>query len=109
MLQPSGPRMTLQTLRVLKVFLDAFNESVRMELAGADIMRQGDIASGTMYPILLRLEDAGWLTSRWEAQKAEDLGRPRRRFYKLTPSGLKGARAAFSALAPHGSALAQGA
>ena len=51
-------RLSQQGLRVLRAFLDAFNEDVRAELAGADIMRVARLSSGTLYPILLRFEKA---------------------------------------------------
>ena len=86
---PPDVRLSHQTLRVLKVFLDAFAEDVRAELVGADIMKTARVSSGTLYPILLRLERAGMLTSRWEDARAEDLGRPRRRFYAMTSAGVQ--------------------
>ena len=39
-------------------------------------------------PILKRLENAGWVESRWEDGDPRDLGRPRRRFYKITGVGI---------------------
>ena len=53
-------RMSLQTLRVLEAFLESPSE----ELSGADLQKRSRIASGTLYPILLRLESAGWFDSR---------------------------------------------
>jgi DNA-binding PadR family transcriptional regulator len=76
--------MSLQTLKVL----DAFLSNPAQHLSGADVHKDSSLASGTLYPILLRLEAAGWLVSRWEAADASSLGRPRRRLYRLTPSGL---------------------
>lgn len=64
------------------------------EFSGADIARSTHLASGTLYPILLRLEQAGWAESRWEAGKPSELGRPRRRFYKITGIGVSKARSA---------------
>lgn len=78
-------RMSLQTLKVLQAFL----ESPTSQLSGADIHRRCGIASGTLYPILLRLEAAGWFTSNWEAVDPASVGRPRRRLYRLTSMGLK--------------------
>jgi PadR family transcriptional regulator, regulatory protein PadR len=78
-------RMSLQTMRVLDAFLSGPHD----ELAGADVARRGHIASGTLYPILLRLESAGWLVSRWERIDPSLEGRPRRRLYRMTPSGLR--------------------
>jgi PadR family transcriptional regulator PadR len=82
-------RLSHQTLRILKAFLDAFAENVRAELAGADLMKAARVSSGTLYPILLRLEKAGVLVSRWERERPETLGRPRRRFYRITPAGVQ--------------------
>ena len=56
-------RLSLQTLRVLEAFLDSPTE----QLSGADVQKRSGIASGTLYPILLRLESAGWFVSRWKA------------------------------------------
>ncbi len=41
-----------------------------------------------MPPILARLEACGWVTSRWEDQDPHHLGRPVRRYYRLTPDGV---------------------
>jgi len=44
-----------------------------------------DLNQGTLYPALLRLEQRGWIASRWGAS---DHNR-RARFYELTRSGRK--------------------
>jgi PadR family transcriptional regulator PadR len=85
-------RMSLQTLRVLETFLENPTE----ELAGSDVQKHGQLASGTLYPILLRLETAGWFVSRWEAVDPAHVGRPRRRLYRLTPGGLARASEVFA-------------
>ena len=41
------------------------------------------------YPILFRLERAGWLESRWEDGDPKALGRPRRRLYQVTALGAR--------------------
>lgn len=88
-------RMSLQTLRVLEAFLDNPGDA----LAGADVQKRCGIASGTLYPILLRLESAGWFVSRWESIDPAAAGRPRRRLYRLTPSGLSRAGEVFTIFA----------
>jgi PadR family transcriptional regulator, regulatory protein PadR len=88
------PRMTTQTLRVL----GAFTSSQPDELSGAEIARRTNLKSGTLYPILFRLEEAEWLESKWEEGNPSELGRPRRRLYKITGHGIKSARAAFREL-----------
>jgi PadR family transcriptional regulator len=85
-------RMSLQTLRVL----DAFLENPADELAGADVQKRSGLASGTLYPILLRLESAGWFISRWEIIDPSSVGRPRRRLYRLTQDGLARAGEVFA-------------
>lgn len=90
--QSKDVRMSLQTLRVLEAFL----ENPTQELAGADVQKRGRLASGTLYPILLRLEAAGWFLSRWEVVEPSQVGRPRRRLYRLTPSGLARASEVFA-------------
>lgn len=87
----SEPRITTQTLKVLTVLMSRMQD----EVSGADIGRSIKLASGTLYPILMRLEDAGWVESRWETDNPQELGRPRRRFYQLTAVGMKKARLAF--------------
>lgn len=86
--------MSYQGLKVLKAFLDAHHANVRSRLAGADIMRAAKISSGTLYPLLMRFEEAKILESTWEPQRPEDLGRPRRRLYRLTGHGATFARKA---------------
>ena len=87
-----GVRISLQTLRALEAFLEIPSD----ELAGADVQKRSGLASGTLYPILLRLESAGWFVSRWETIDPVSAGRPRRRLYRLTPSGLARASEIFA-------------
>jgi PadR family transcriptional regulator, regulatory protein PadR len=85
-------RLSLQTLRVL----EAFVENPADSLSGSDVQKRSGLASGTLYPILLRLESAGWFVSRWETVDPSAVGRPRRRLYRLTPGGLSRASAVFA-------------
>jgi PadR family transcriptional regulator PadR len=85
-------RMSLQTLRVLEAFL----ENPTQQLAGAEVHQRCGIASGTLYPILLRLEAAGWFVSQWESIDPSSAGRPRRRLYRLTSTGLRQASNVFA-------------
>jgi PadR family transcriptional regulator, regulatory protein PadR len=60
---------------------------------GFDIMDASGLASGTVYPILRRLEDAGMLRSQWEpADDAHDEQRPPRRYYQITGAGSRALR-----------------
>jgi PadR family transcriptional regulator PadR len=89
--QERNLRMSLQTLRVLEAFLENPTE----QLSGAEVHQRCGIASGTLYPILLRLESAGWFVSKWESIDPSSAGRPRRRLYRLTSTGLRRAGEVF--------------
>jgi DNA-binding PadR family transcriptional regulator len=55
---------------------------------GLDIVAHTGLPSGTVYPTLGRLKRSGLLRPHWEDQRVADReGRPRRRYYELTPSG----------------------
>jgi PadR family transcriptional regulator PadR len=88
------PRLTLASLKVLRVFL----ESPKQQLAGVDIQKLGRVPTGTLYPILLRFEAAGWLDGKWEDIDPREAGRPRKRFYRLTPTGFARANEALASL-----------
>jgi PadR family transcriptional regulator, regulatory protein PadR len=85
---PPKVRLSNQGLKVLHLLLSKPSEA----LSGADMARETGIGSGTLYPLLARLEEAGWLTSEWEVIDPHQAARPRRRFYKLTAYGASNAR-----------------
>ena len=85
-------RLSAPGLRVLK-FL---SETPQVQRSGADIARVAGVGSGTLYPLLARLEKAGWLTSEWETVDPSEVGRPRRRFYKLSGIGQNNAARALA-------------
>lgn len=86
------PRMTLHTQLVLQVLMD----DPTREMYGLEICAGAGLASGTIHPILARLEKVGWLESRWEQIDAREEGRPRRRYYRLNPNNMAIVRAAVS-------------
>ena len=62
---------------------------------GFDIIDATGLQSGSVYPILRRLEDAGLLRSKWEpVRAARDEQRPPRRYYQLTGAGAETLREA---------------
>ena len=79
-------RLTRTTTRTLLAFLEA----PRSWRYGYDLMKVADLSSGTLYPLLARLTDDGWLESRWE--ESELPGKPPRQMYRLTASGRIQAR-----------------
>jgi PadR family transcriptional regulator, regulatory protein PadR len=74
----SGP-----TLKLLKLLLEKPKEG----RSGAEISKITKLGSGTMYPLLQRLEIAKWIEGEWENVDPSEVGRPKRRLYKLTRSG----------------------
>jgi PadR family transcriptional regulator PadR len=87
-------RVTGHTLRLLKLMIDKPLEG----RSGAEISKSLNVGSGTLYPLLQRLENAGWLKSEWEELDPSEAGRPRRRYYKLTGEGQKQAVQALAEL-----------
>ncbi|NPC72302.1 PadR family transcriptional regulator [Corallococcus sp. AB004] len=57
---------------------------------GYELCRIADVKSGTLYPLLIRLEAQGYLEAEWQ-QPAEG-GRPPRHAYRLTQTGVQLAR-----------------
>jgi PadR family transcriptional regulator PadR len=54
---------------------------------GYDLCREAQIKSGTLYPLLIRLEAQGYLAADW--QIADAPGRPPRHVYRLTAAGFR--------------------
>ncbi len=86
------PRMTMATQLVLRALL----ADPADELYGSEIGEAAGLMSGTVHPILARLEAAGWVDSRWEDIDPRAAGRPARRYYRLTGEGAQQARAALA-------------
>jgi PadR family transcriptional regulator PadR len=84
------PRMTIPTQLVLRALLDA-DEAYGAQIGGAT-----RLPSGTVHPILARLEGLAWVDSRWEDVDPSAAGRPARRYYRLTADGRDRARAALA-------------
>lgn len=88
------PRLTQQTRAVLAVFL----KDPDAEFYGLQVAEETGLGRGTAYPILERLEEAGWLKSRREGRRGQpgyvqrSHGGPSRRYYSLTSDGWAVAR-----------------
>jgi PadR family transcriptional regulator PadR len=62
---------------------------------GFDIMEATGLASGTVYPVLSRLERDGLVRSSWEDEaRAAEEGRPARRYYEVSREGALALREA---------------
>jgi PadR family transcriptional regulator, regulatory protein PadR len=80
--------MTGSTRQVLEALL----ADPSRERYGLELSKSAGIAHGTMYGILVRLEDWGWLENRLEY--SPDRAAPPRRYYRLTSQGAQRAQAA---------------
>lgn len=81
------PKMTWTRRRVLYVLLNS-----QKALAGSEIRKKSGVFSGTLYPTLINLENAGWLKSYMEDGNPSELARPLRRYYYLTERGMSRAK-----------------
>jgi PadR family transcriptional regulator PadR len=59
---------------------------------GYDLMKAAKLPSGTLYPMLARLQHDGLVHAEWEAPRQDAGGRPPRKYYRLTGEGLRTAR-----------------
>lgn len=85
-------RVTAPTLDVVQVLLGSADPIWGLALAKAV-----ERAPGTVYPILSRLEELGWIVGDWEGES--DHSGPRRRYYRLTEEGRAEAAALVAARA----------
>lgn len=73
----------ITSLRILAAIRDG-------DAYGLSLVATTGLPSGTVYPTLGRLERRGLVAARWEEEaKAEEEGRPRRRYYTLTAEGTR--------------------
>jgi DNA-binding PadR family transcriptional regulator len=86
--------ITPKMARVLKIFL----EDPAQPRYGFEIMRLTGLASGSLYPMLARLEQAGWLTKGKENINPHAEGRPPRMHYTITGAAVTAARLQLAAL-----------
>ncbi len=76
------PRLSRETLLLLERFVERPTDW----RYGYELSRETGLKSGTLYPILMRLEKYTLLEAKWEATAQ---GVPPRHTYRLTPSGLE--------------------
>ena len=78
-------RVTPATLDVLEALLDAVDP-----VWGLRLVKATGRPAGSVYPILERLERAGWVKSAWD--EYDSRSGPRRRLYRVTAEGAAQAR-----------------
>lgn len=81
-------KLTVPLERVLRAFL----ADPAADRYGYDLMKAARLPSGTLYPLLARLEAEGIVISQWEKPRQDAGGRPPRKFYRLTVEGARVAR-----------------
>jgi len=79
-------RFSPQTVTLLQALLDSPHDWHY----GYDLSQQTGLKSGTLYPILIRLERAGLLAARWQTPSRP--GAPPRHLYRLTAAGVRTTR-----------------
>ena len=79
------PRLSRETVAVIERFMERPTDW----RYGYELSRETGLKSGTLYPILMRLEKHALLEARWVTT---DNGVPPRHTYRLTPNGLALAR-----------------
>jgi hypothetical protein len=74
-------RITKPTKLVLERLLTA-----KDGIWGLALTKQVNLPTGTVYPILSRLEDLGWVDSYWES--SSDRSGPRRKYFSLRDEAI---------------------
>jgi DNA-binding PadR family transcriptional regulator len=74
----------------LERVLGAFLADPAAPRYGYDLMKAARLPSGTLYPLLARLEQQKLVTSAWETPQGE--GERPRKYYQLTGEGIRVAR-----------------
>ena len=82
-------RISSQTVAVL----NALQKNHKGWTHGYEMSKITGLKSGTLYPILLRLHDEGWLEAKWEPSCEQ--GRPPRHLYRITAAGSLAAKKTF--------------
>jgi PadR family transcriptional regulator PadR len=91
---PEPVRMTITVAAILRIFLD----DITQPRYGYELMRATGYPSGKLYPVLARLERAGWLIKEFEDIDPTAEGRPARRLYRLSAEAVPAARSELAAL-----------
>lgn len=87
-------RLTPLMGKVIRIFL----EDPAKPRYGLELMRLTSLPSGTLYPMLNRFTNSGWLVGSQEDINPQAEGRPRRRNYIITEEAAASARVQLAAL-----------
>jgi len=89
-------RVTLKMLVIMEIFL----EDPARHWYGLELIQHTGIGSGTLYPILYKLEKAGWLFRSVEDVNLSIVRRPARVNYLVTEAGEVAIRIYLAELTP---------
>lgn len=70
--------------------LEALTAGGRQWRHGYDLMKETGLMSGTLYPLLMRMNEQGLVEAEW--REPAQLGRPARHAYRITAAGIAVAR-----------------
>ena len=84
-------RRPLRFSPATELVLERFASAPAKWSHGYTLLQELDLQSGTLYPVLMRLAEAGWLDTSWEASGRG--GRPPRHLYRLAAGAAPEARA----------------
>ncbi|WP_405053574.1 PadR family transcriptional regulator [Sphingobium sp. WCS2017Hpa-17] len=99
-----------QPSKQMHILLDALSGARGHWRHGYDLMKETGLASGTLYPLLMRMTEQGLVEAEW--REPAQPGRPPRHAYRLTAAGMalaldrQGERPGNSATSSSGEALA---
>ncbi|HTP40161.1 MAG TPA: helix-turn-helix transcriptional regulator [Steroidobacteraceae bacterium] len=86
---PRIRRSSSQTLRLLRALMDEPGKWHH----GYELSKHTGLLSGTLYPMLMRLSDRGYLNHKW--LEPSGAGKPPRHAYRLSTRGIAHAREQF--------------
>ncbi len=75
-----------QPSKQMRLVLAALCAQVQQWRHGYDLMKETGLLSGTLYPLLMRMTDNGFVEAEW--REPAQPGRPARHVYRLTAKGL---------------------
>jgi PadR family transcriptional regulator, regulatory protein PadR len=80
----------------VKVLTEFLADPLRKQY-GYGLMKTTKLKSGTLYPLLSRMQEDGWIEGQDECIDEHEEGRPKRRLYRLTSLGQTAGKAAIAA------------
>lgn len=72
--------LELCVLKIVK-FQECYASNISERLKNADLL----VVEGTLYPLLTRMKNSGWIQYRWEESKSG----PPRKYYQITTEGVQ--------------------